>query len=114
MSEINYWNNHFLALFRVSPPSLAINNHSTLKVASVTADSCKTIVRTLRGGVANDRARTRENQNHNPDYNKKHFINQLVICLPNLITNVNKSNKAMMIIRIVAKSLHYLKTNITT
>jgi hypothetical protein len=62
----------------------------------------------------NDGARTRDNRNHNPDYNKKHSINQLVIRLPNLITNVNKSNKAMMILRTVAKSLHYLKTNLTT
>ena len=113
MSEINCWNNDFLALSSVSPPNLAIDNHFTLKVASVTADSCKTIVRTLWGG-ANDGTRTRDNRNHNPDYNKKHYINQLVIRLPNLITNVNKSNKAMMILRTVAKSLHYLKTNLTT
>ena len=62
----------------------------------------------------NDGARTRDNRNHNPDYNKQHNINQLVIRLPKLITNVNKANKAMMILRTVAKSLHYLKTNLTT
>ena len=62
----------------------------------------------------NDGARTRDNRNHNPDYNKKYYINQLVIRLPKLITNVNKSNKAMMILRTVAKSLHYLKTNLNS
>ena len=65
MSQINCWNNDFLALSRVSPPNLAIDNHFTLKVASVTDDSCKTIVRTLWGG-ANDGTRTRDNRNHNP------------------------------------------------
>ena len=60
------------------------------------------------------RGSTLNNRNHNPDYNKKHYVNQLVIRLPKLITNVNKSNKAMLILRTVAKSLHYLKTNLTT
>ena len=59
----------------------------------------------------NDGARTRDNRNHNPDYIIQHYIKQIVIRLPKLITNVNKSNKAMMILRTVAKSLHYLKTD---
>lgn len=62
----------------------------------------------------NDGARTRDNRNHNPDYDNKHYINQIVIRLPELITNVNKSNKAMVILLTVAKSLHYLQTNLTT
>ena len=61
----------------------------------------------------NDGARTNDNRNHNPDYIIQHYINQIVIRLPKLITNVNKSIKAMMILRTVAKSLHYLKTNLT-
>ena len=60
-----------------------------------------------------DGARTNVNRNHNPD-NNKIYINQLVIRFPKLITNVNKPNKAMMILHIAAKSLHYLKTNLTT
>ncbi|WP_340124139.1 hypothetical protein [Methylobacter svalbardensis] len=60
-----------------------------------------------------DGARTRDNRNHNPIYNKQHHINQLVIRLPQLITNVNKSNKALMILHTVAKSLHNLKNNPT-
>ena len=64
MSEINCSNNDFLALSRVSPCNQAIDNHFTLKVASLTADNCKTIVRTL-WGEANDGTRTRDNRNHN-------------------------------------------------
>ena len=58
MSEIKCWNNDFLDLSSVSPHNLAIDNHFTIKVDSVTADNCKTIVLTL-WGEANDGTRTR-------------------------------------------------------
>jgi len=58
----------------------------------------------------NDGARTRDNRNHNPDYENKYYINQIVIRLPKLITSVNKSNKATGTLHTVAKSLHQFKS----